>query len=168
LEPAYFDNGLLQSLKNPNAPQIQLDLEESWGYLRTPDLAWPPHPPGGEPSKWREWVQGAIRCVAAGGFVKFTAADLPGSHHEEGDGIRATFYENGQLRYLGYHRDGGCLGWSLRLEQGRHAGRVSYAKGGFEESYAEGRVRGSVKQERAVWSTWVEGWIELVYRDAQL
>ncbi len=155
------EDGLLVGLTSPAGPKLWLDQAAMSGTLNA--TAWPHGPPIGLTAQsWSRWARGAVDYVVCGGFVKFTEQHLKGPFVTEGDGIRANFYDDGQLKSLACYRDGEPLGWMLELDHGLHSGRVTHADSkGWNELY-EGS---SSNYSGAPWSKWVGDYITAIYKD---
>lgn len=155
--------GLITHLEHEASPQLKLRLDQEFmnGSLSGTD-AWPAKPPWGlTATNWSYWARGAIECVAHEGFVKITERYLKGPYVTEGDGIRAEFYPDGQLRTLACYRNDEPVGWQLILEHGLHQGRVDYCQREAWEEFSEySRVPGA-----PCWAQWVTGYISAVYQD---
>lgn len=159
-----FDSdGAPKTLLHPSGASLSF----SPARLQIPPGRWPLAPPQSlTPRRWREWLAGALRCLADGGCVRITRHFLKGPYVEEGDGVLARF-ENDHLVYLAVHRDGRPAGWILELDE-PHQGKVSHVTSRWDERYANGKVIQGETHLPKIWSEWVESWIEAVYRDTQL
>ncbi len=97
--------------------------------------------------------------------MKIDPSFLPAGYSTtERDGLYAEFYEDGQLRHLGYYEDGALAdrSWALYLERGRR-GRV--------ERTTTWRYNESIEREAGVsdeehFEEWVKQWIRTIYGGA--
>ncbi len=164
-------SGLLSRLGRLDNTKVRLELPEpGLGQLTSPANVWPAIPPG-SPVGWLDWVKGAIHCVANNDFYKFSQDNLLGPYLEGPsrleEGVVAEFWPDQQLRSLYYQSSGQKMGWILTLAQKQLYGTISHATDSYQEIYQGRQVRANSLQPRhEVWYTWVNGWIEAVYRDA--
>lgn len=86
--------------------------------------------------------------------------DLPGSTvATRSDGLCAELYPSGDLRHLGYYRDGKPQGWVLDLEQDAPLGALTRTQP-YEPEPGE-------ENSSEPFREWVENWVGVIFEEAE-